>query len=269
MPKITVLLPVHNGENFVAEALRSIEQQDCRDYKVLVSNNCSTDGTAAIVADFAKRIPIEVVTHAEKKTMVENFNFAFAQVQTPYCMFLCHDDCLNAPDALSAALAVVEENSDVTAVFCDLDYIDAKGKLLMRRPFNRSGLLTGDTLGRASILQARNLFGIPVLMRNSAITGLRGTEQYSYVGDVEYYWRMSQKGPVYHIPRALLANRYHRGNSTWKLLSLAKRQFFLMAESHGMKLSAYDKLRISATILVTDLQKRLFGLYAQYRERSN
>src|SRR6185369_5611757 len=147
MPKITVLLPVHNGENFVAEALRSIEQQDCRDYKVLVSNNCSTDGTAAIVADFAKRIPIEVVTHAEKKTMVENFNFAFAQVQTPYCMFLCHDDCLNAPDALSAALAVVEENSDVTAVFCDLDYIDAKGKLLMRRPFNRSGLLTGDTLG--------------------------------------------------------------------------------------------------------------------------
>ncbi|HVJ42758.1 MAG TPA: glycosyltransferase family 2 protein [Dongiaceae bacterium] len=267
MSKITVLIPVHNGENFIAEALRSIEMQDCRDFKVLVSNNCSTDGTAAIIADFAKRIPIDVVTHAKKKTMVENFNFVFESVITPYCMFLCHDDCLSASDALSTALKVMEDNPDVTGVFCDLNYIDAKGKVLMRRPFNRSGRLTGDELGRASILQARNLFGIPVLMRNSAIAGLRGTEQYSYVGDVEYYWRMSQKGPVYHVPRALLANRYHGGNSTWKLLSLAKKQFFLMAESHGIKLSAYDKARISLTILVTDIQKRLFGLYAQYRER--
>lgn len=268
MAKITALIPVHNGENFLAEALRSLAMQDCRDFKVLVSNNCSTDRTAAIVEEFADKMPIDHVVHAKKMTMVENFNFAFAQVDTPYCMFLCHDDCLNAPDAFSTALRLLEDSPDLTAVFCDLDYIDAKGHVLMHRPFKRSGRFTGDELGRASILQARNLFGIPVLMRSSAIAGLRGTERYSYVGDVEYYWQMSRKGPIYHVPRALFANRYHPSNSTWKLLALAQKQFFLLAEDHNIRLSVIDKARIWLTIFVTDIQKRLFGLYANYRGRA-
>ena len=57
LPKITVCVPVYNGEKYLAATLSSLLEQDYPDYEVIVSDNQSTDGTAAIAQEFAAKSP--------------------------------------------------------------------------------------------------------------------------------------------------------------------------------------------------------------------
>jgi GT2 family glycosyltransferase len=52
MPRITVILPVFNGERYVAEAIESILAQTCKDFEFLIVDDASTDQTSAILAGF-------------------------------------------------------------------------------------------------------------------------------------------------------------------------------------------------------------------------
>ena len=47
-PKLSIGLPVYNGENFLAQAVDSILAQDFRDFELIISDNASTDRTAEI-----------------------------------------------------------------------------------------------------------------------------------------------------------------------------------------------------------------------------
>ena len=56
-PRVTVGLAVYNGEEFLEEALRSLVEQDFQDLEILIADNASTDGTAAICARMAAEHP--------------------------------------------------------------------------------------------------------------------------------------------------------------------------------------------------------------------
>ena len=53
--KVSVLVPVYNGEAFLAECLDSILAQDFADMEILISDDGSTDGTRQIIEEFAVR----------------------------------------------------------------------------------------------------------------------------------------------------------------------------------------------------------------------
>jgi glycosyltransferase involved in cell wall biosynthesis len=55
VPKLSVGLPVYNGEAFLRIALESIVTQDFPDFELILSDNASTDETAAICEEFARR----------------------------------------------------------------------------------------------------------------------------------------------------------------------------------------------------------------------
>jgi CDP-glycerol glycerophosphotransferase len=57
MPRISVVVPVYNVERYLAECLRSLRAQTVRDYEVVMVEDGSTDGSAAIAEEFAERDP--------------------------------------------------------------------------------------------------------------------------------------------------------------------------------------------------------------------
>ncbi|MCA9057030.1 MAG: glycosyltransferase [Planctomycetaceae bacterium] len=57
-PRVTVIMPVYNGENFIREALDSVFQQTFTDYEVLVVDDGSTDGTRAILESYGERLQV-------------------------------------------------------------------------------------------------------------------------------------------------------------------------------------------------------------------
>lgn len=92
-PLVTVGVPVRNGGATLRRALQSVVGQTYRNLDIVVSDNCSTDSTAAISAEFAARDSrVRYVRHAEPLTALENFRFLVEQCSSEYFMWAAHDD---------------------------------------------------------------------------------------------------------------------------------------------------------------------------------
>lgn len=261
MARITICLPVYNGAEHVGDALASIAAQTSNDYVVIASDNASTDQTSEILMRWAKKIPMEVITQKKTIPMQEHFNVLLDQIKSESYMLLCHDDYFYSPHAVAKALDVLDNQPQISAIYCDLAYVSEKGRTLAHRRFGRSGEIEANSIARQSFRKARNMFGIPLLIRRDALGTNRYDLQFQYVIDIDLSWTVSKHAPAWHIPEVLIANRYRRGNSTWTMISDAESEFFLMARKHAIQFSPAEQLRMRMTNLRVAQQKRLFGVY--------
>src|SRR5262245_39362496 len=65
-PQVSVCLPVYNGENYIHEAIQSVLEQTFTDFELIISDNASTDGTAAICLAAAAGDPRVHYSRAEQ-----------------------------------------------------------------------------------------------------------------------------------------------------------------------------------------------------------
>lgn len=99
-PFLTVMVPVYNGEQFVADAIRSVLIQPCHDLEVLVLDDGSTDNTLTICRSIAREdARVRVFSHANMG-LGANRNEGFAHVRGAWLAFLDHDDIM-VPDIYS------------------------------------------------------------------------------------------------------------------------------------------------------------------------
>ena len=94
-------MATYNGERFIAEQIESIQRQSYKNWRLLVSDDCSTDGTLDVVRRYAAedgriRIVSEGVKHGGAK---ENFFSLMTCSDAPYCMF-CDQDDVWLPDKI-------------------------------------------------------------------------------------------------------------------------------------------------------------------------
>ena len=261
MPCITICLPVYNGAAFVEQALASIAAQSHGDILVIAGDNASTDGTAKILRSWSSRLAMLIVTQDTTISMQDHFNALIDRVETDAYMVLCHDDYFCATHALQAASEVLDSQPRISAVYSDIAYVSEHGRDLARRSFRRSGEQDADRLGRQTLRSARNMFGIPILVRTEALGANRYDPDFRYIADVDLSWRISERSPLWHIPEVLLANRYRGGNSTWALLGDAHAEFVRLAEKHGVTLSSGDRTRMKFKNWQVGGTKQMFGLY--------
>jgi glycosyltransferase involved in cell wall biosynthesis len=259
--EITVLIPVRNGARFVADAVRSALEQDVARLQVMVSDNQSSDDTPRILERLAADPRVILVRQPAALSMAQHFNHCLGRVATKYYMLLCHDDYLASPDGLRIAHDVLVSQPDVNAVYCDMLFVDARGKPIMTRTFGRSGRFDAATTARASVVAARNLFGIPLLVRTRAARGLAYDETLPYTADVDLSIASGAGGALFHLPRALIANRYHPQNATWATVGDVAGQMQRIAAKHGISLSAFDCLRLKLNASRIGLMKLLLRAY--------
>src|SRR5438105_745807 len=131
---IQVYIPVYNDISFLPDAVASVLMQRDVDVGVIVSDNASTDGTSEWLANAALSEP-RLVVHRNRENvgMMNNINRLRELVTADYYMFLCSDDRLGAPDALSSALRAMKDAPDVVSVYCDILYIDGLSRTLATR----------------------------------------------------------------------------------------------------------------------------------------
>ena len=125
-PLVSVVMPVYNAEEFIDDALESILAQTYKDFRVIISDNCSTDSTLSIIGKRVGDDPrFEVHRQAKNRGPVSNFEYVLAAADTEYFMFAAHDDrwaenylealvpALNAdPEVVLAVPYVVRMNRD-------------------------------------------------------------------------------------------------------------------------------------------------------------
>jgi len=120
VPKVTIGLPVYNGERYLRETLDSLVSQDCPGLEIIVSDNGSTDGTAAILADYAARYPaLRIITQTRTIDATDNFTFVLEQAAGEYFCWAADDD-LRAPGSIRKLVAVLDANPGVVCAMTDV-----------------------------------------------------------------------------------------------------------------------------------------------------
>jgi glycosyltransferase involved in cell wall biosynthesis len=153
-PRVTIGLPVYNGERHLEEALRAILAQDVADFDLVVSDNASTDATPRILAAFAAREPrMRVIRQPENVGASRNFAVVLDEARAPFFLWAAHDD-VYAPSYLRKTLAALEATPSAVLAVSQIRFVDGEGAELPEW----KGFPNLHTVGLNRVERLRQLF---------------------------------------------------------------------------------------------------------------
>ena len=110
-PKVSVVMPVYNGELFIKESVESILRQSFKDFELLVINDGSTDGSPRLIESF-KDSRIRLINHRTNLGQAQSLNRGFAQSRGEYIAHLDCDD-ISLPERLESQVAFLDAHANV------------------------------------------------------------------------------------------------------------------------------------------------------------
>lgn len=208
-PRVTIGLPVYNGENFLSEAIESLRSQTFENLELIVADNASNDGTEEIVrAASAGDSRIVYHRHPHNLGAAANYNFTVEMARGEFFMWAAHDD-LRAPDYVERTLGIHAEQPETSVVFSRVVEIDENGTEL--GPRERHDDLLADRVHRrfrGVIISPHPSIVVFGMMRLETMkaTGQHGT----YIGsDRVLAAELALLGPFAEIQAPLFFSRNH------------------------------------------------------------
>jgi glycosyltransferase involved in cell wall biosynthesis len=207
-PRVCIGMPVYNAEEHIRESLDSLLAQTYGDFRLIISDNASTDSTAEICKDYARKDDrIQFVQNDINVGAGGNYNKVFELSDAEYFKWAASDDVC-APEYVKSCVDVLDNEPDVVLCYTKTTIIDGNGKVLSRY---EDGLnMTSDSAtGRfAQVFFNCGLCNAVMgLMRSSA---LRATNQHEdYVGcDKVLLAELSLVGKFREVPDYLFLRRF-------------------------------------------------------------
>jgi glycosyltransferase involved in cell wall biosynthesis len=220
-PKVSVLLPNRNHGRFLSEAISSVLEQDFAEFELIVSDNASTDGSASIIREFARRdARVRFVVHENDLGMAANLNWCLAEARGEYVKFLLADDKLVRPDALGRLVSILDRDKGIVLASSSAQIINEQSQFQYVRDYIGHDLVEdGQPACRRCLLRGRNEIGEPSLFlfrRHYAGNGFNPS--YRLWVDLEFACRVLEQGRFAYSLEPLAAFRVHEGQETRRLL---------------------------------------------------
>ena len=126
--KLSVIIPIYNVQDYLAACLDSVIAPGSTDYEIIAVNDGSTDGSPAVLADYAERFPglVKTVT-TPNGGLGHARNVGISLARGEYLLFLDSDDTLS-PGAIREILGALDGSFDI-GVF-DFVSVDREGRVL-------------------------------------------------------------------------------------------------------------------------------------------
>ena len=120
--QIDILLATYNGEKYVKEQIESILNQNYKNIRLIISDDCSKDSTRKILKQYENNERVEI--HLQEKNLgyIRNFEYLLKQVKSDLYMLSDQDDVW-LPEKVEKTLDVLKQN-DADMVFGDLEVVD-------------------------------------------------------------------------------------------------------------------------------------------------
>jgi glycosyltransferase involved in cell wall biosynthesis len=143
-PLVTIAIPTYNrADRYLRQALESACNQTYPYLDILVADNCSVDGTAALVTSMADT-RIRYCKHPVNIGASNNLNFCVQEAKGHYFLLLCDDDLIDADFVETCLSAVRPGAEDVGIIRTGVRVIDANGHVISERPNMVGGCSTAD-----------------------------------------------------------------------------------------------------------------------------
>lgn len=215
-PKLSIGLPIYNGESLVGETLNALLSQTFEDFIIIISDNASTDSTENICRKYAQNDGrIQYYKSKENLGIARNFNRTFELSQSEYFQWTSHDD-LYDPTYLEKCVEVLDNDRSIILCHTQAHIIDSSGQFLfaedyqLRTASDKSWQRFGDLIC-ASHHQHRALeqFGV---VRSIALKATSLMRYYAHA-DRAMLAELTLMGKFHQIPDPLFFYRDHTTQS--------------------------------------------------------
>jgi GT2 family glycosyltransferase len=212
--KVSVVIPVHNGEKYLAQAIESVLAQTHRDLELLLVDDGSTDDTSAIIRHYAAMDPHVRCLSQENRGVAAAGNRGLEEARSEWVARLDADDVF-LPEKLERQVAFLRRNPDAKIVGTLACFINHAGRPLglvgTEGPFTRAEY---DRLVRGN----RPIYFVnsSTLMHRDTVLAVGGyREAFAPAEDVDLWIRMAEKGHLMlKVPEPLLRYRLHGDSLT-------------------------------------------------------
>jgi glycosyltransferase involved in cell wall biosynthesis len=206
-PAVSVIMPVRNGAEWLAEAVASVRAQDFGDFEFLIVDDGSDDGTAAMLSGFAAADQRIRLLRQAPRGLVEALNNAIAKARAPYLARLDADDRAR-PDRLGKQLAFMQGHPEIGLVGTFAERIDAAGNVVGRLA------PPTDPVRLARVLARTNPFiHSSVMMRTALVRRLGGYRAaFRAAEDYDLWLRLAEAGGIANLADYLTQYRWHESN---------------------------------------------------------
>lgn len=127
MAQVTIGMPVFNDKDFIEKSLASILNQTFRDFVVIISDDCSTDGSAEICREFEmKDKRIRYIRQSSNLGISRNMQYLLSLAETEFFMWAGDDD-LYDPNFIKYHIDSLKENPEAVSAFGGCILIDEMG----------------------------------------------------------------------------------------------------------------------------------------------
>jgi glycosyltransferase involved in cell wall biosynthesis len=228
IPKISVGMPVYNGERYLSSAIESVLNQSFGDFELIIADNASTDHTEAICREYALRDSrIRYIRNKVNIGAAGNYNLLFEQARAKYFRWFNADD-LSSPRLHELCYEALEANPSASMAYGKTDLIDGEGELIDHYD-DQLDLRQISAYERLKefFLRVGQTNAIYGLMRSSALkrTSLMGRGSFP-AADTNLMGEMAIHGQIVEISETLFFRRIHEGASSWNRSDRAAQQKF-------------------------------------------
>ncbi len=217
-PVVSVIVATYNGARWIEETIGSVLAQTYAALELIVVDDGSTDGTAALVDAAARRDGRVRCVRTPNAGAASARNVGARLARGQFLAFLDHDD-LATPDRIARCMALVEADASVSWVYGDAVFFDA---------------VTGTDLVHASAAAAPHAGDVlePLLLRNFVVFsssfvrrdvflvhgGFDERPESRHIDDWELWLRLAAAGErLHYVPATILRYRWHAAQATQRM----------------------------------------------------
>lgn len=202
-PRVSVIMPVYNAREYLAQAITSILEQSFRDFEFIVLDDASQDGSWEIIQSFAGRdrriVPLR---NRENLKLSKTLNRGITQARGTYLVRMDADD-ISLPKRLAIQVAYMDAHSEVGISGGTMQVINARGKIIGRRRYHLE-----DAAIRGHIFRYSPFSHPAVIIRKSVLDQAGPYDpEFNPAEDYELYFRLGRLARFGNVPESLIHYR--------------------------------------------------------------
>ena len=266
MPRVSVLMPVHNSAAYLADALRSISDQTFSDFELLAIDDGSTDGSTELLRKYLATEPRMKLVARPRQGLIATRNELLRMASGDLVAWMDSDD-VSLPNRLALQVRRFDDDPDLVCVGTHARCTDPDGFPLNVEAYPQAheAIIVGQANGGAM------RFATTMMLRSAAqrLQGFR--EPFRMGEDFDFLLRLSETGKMENLPVELYLYRQHVGSvcatlgAHWHayrdaILDLARER--KQCGSDRLQRGEGLKLDVPAKLAPGQVEARVYALWA-------
>ena len=234
---VSIIMPSYNTGRFIAETIRSVLAQTYENWEIIIIDDCSTDNTDEVVAQFLGDKRIKYFKNEKNSGAAVSRNRALREAKGKWIAFLDSDD-LWTPDKLEKQVGVMEKNGYHFS-YTNYAEIDEESKPLGRH-------ITGPKKISKTGMYNYCWPGCLTVMYDAQAVGMIQIEDIKKNNDYAMWLKVCRKAKCYLVDEELAFYRKRRGsisNHSYQALIKWHYRLFRQAEGMGCIAAAFNTCR--------------------------